>query len=175
MPDLNFYAHFATRGEVLGAGIGTQPAEWEATLGSDYLDDRSRALMRRDYGLVELSFQEDEGTWPCFGISLQVQRLRWGATSAVPAPLLNAYGEFAPRARFGELAEVITGLGHSIESDNDASTTDIERYKVSEAGARIFVIADVDPYGHGDLDPDDPAERQVGDVWAISLSPACWK
>jgi hypothetical protein len=48
MPDLDFYAHVATRGDVLGAGIGSEPAEWEALLGPDHLDDRSGELLRRD-------------------------------------------------------------------------------------------------------------------------------
>lgn len=83
-------------------------------------------------------------------------------------------GEFAPRVKFDELAAVITSLGCSIEPDSDATTTDMHRYRVPESGARIFVIADVDPYGYGGVDADDPAEHKVGDVWAISRSPAWW-
>ncbi|MFF4960966.1 hypothetical protein ACFY2Z_28670 [Streptomyces sp. NPDC001222] len=174
MPDLDFYAHVATRGDVLGARVGMTPAQWEEKLGADYLDDTSHGRMRRDYGLVELSFDENEGSWSCFGISVQVHRLNLGDTSTVPTPLRNAYGEFAGRARFDELAAVITGLGHTIEPDDDESDTHTRRYRVSESGARIFVIADADPYGHGTADPDDPTHRQVGDVWSISLSPAWW-
>ncbi|UGY92783.1 hypothetical protein [Streptomyces gobiensis] len=174
MLDLDFYAHVATRGDVLGAGIGTQPAEWEAKLGSDYLDDRSQGIMRRDYGLVELSFQEDQDAWLCFGISVQVHRLRQGDVSTVPAPLRNRYGRFATRVTFDELTAVINGLGYSIEPDNDATTRDIHRYRVPETGARIFVVADPDPYGYGEVDPDEPAKQEAGDVWAINLSPAWW-
>ncbi|MFD4336517.1 hypothetical protein ACFWPP_04770 [Streptomyces anulatus] len=174
MPDLDFYAHFATRGDVLGGGIGTQPTGWETKLGTDYLDDRSQGLMRRDYGLVELSFQENDGAWPCFGISVQVHRLGSCDATAVPAPLRNAYGHFAPRAKFDELSAAITRLGCSVEPDNDATTTDIHRYRVPESGARIFVVADPDPYGYGEMDPDEPAGPEKGDIWAVVLSPDWW-
>ncbi|WP_249644024.1 hypothetical protein [Nocardia sputi] len=174
LSDLGFYVHFATCGEVLGAGIGTSPAEWEAKLGSDYIDDRVQARMRRDYGLVELSFEEDKGEWSCFGISVQAHRLIWGEVSTVPMFLRTEYGEFATRVGFDELAALITGLGYRIEPDNDATTTDIHRYRVLESGARVFVVADADPYGSADVDAEDPVERRVGDVWSINLSRAWW-
>ncbi len=96
MTDLDFYAHVATRGDVLGAGISDPPEAWEAALGSDCLDDVSHGLMRRDYGLVELSFEEADGAWSCFGISVRIHRLSTGDASMVPPPLRNAYGSFAP-------------------------------------------------------------------------------
>ncbi|GGU65632.1 hypothetical protein [Streptomyces lavendofoliae] len=173
MPDLDFYAHVATRGDVLGAGIGSEPAEWEAVLGSDHLDDRSGELLRRDYGLVELSFQRSDDTWPCFGISVQVHRLLPGAGD-VPRPLRDAYGDFARRVRFHELRDVITALGHTLEPDSAPPVADTRRYRVSGSGARIVVVEDPDPYGYGAPDPDDPDERQVGDVWSIGISPAWW-
>lgn len=176
MSDLDFYAHVATRGDVLGAGISTPPAAWEAALGSDYLDDTSQGLMRRDYGLIELSFEPGEGedVWSCFGISVQVHRLRTGDASTVPAPLLNAYGRFASRVKLDELSAAITGLGYAIEPDDDDSTTaDVQRYRVAETGARIFVVADPDPYGYGEVDPDGSGPR-TGDVRSVVLSPSWW-
>ncbi|MFI5706135.1 hypothetical protein ACIA78_39620 [Streptomyces xanthochromogenes] len=174
MSDLDFYAHVATRGEVLGVGIGSRPADWEAALRSSYTDNRSPGLMQRDFGLVELSFQEADGAkpdWSCFGIGVEVHRLLHGAT--VPPPLRDAYGQFSRRARFDDLSALILRAGYSIEPDNDDTTEDIHRYRVPESGARIFVVADADPYGYG-VDPDDPDERQVGDVFGISVSPAWW-
>ncbi|ORT54576.1 hypothetical protein [Streptomyces sp. CB03238] len=173
MSDLDFYAHVATRGDVLGAGIGTTPAEWEARLGPDYLDDRSHGLMRRDYGLLELSFREDKDAWLCFGISVQVHRLIHD-TAAVPPALQEAYGPFAPRVGFDDLSGLIRSKGHSVERDDDTTTTDTLRYRVPESGVRIFVIADPDPYGYGDVDPDDPTQHQVGDVRSINVAPDWW-
>ncbi|MBF4138121.1 hypothetical protein [Streptomyces albidoflavus] len=172
MSDLDFYAHFATCGEVMGAGIDTQPSDWETKLGADYLDDKSYGLMRRDYGLVEVSFQEDEVNWPYFGISVQVHRLSRGDMATVPAPLRRQYGIFAPRMKFDELAAAITSLSHSIEREEEATTMDMRRYRVSGSGATIHVIAGVDPYGYAKATADCPIEHKVGDVWSISLSPA---
>ncbi|MFC9975587.1 hypothetical protein ACFVH6_32320 [Spirillospora sp. NPDC127200] len=67
MSGLEFYAHLAGRGEVLEVGIGSESAAWEVALGPDYLDDHARGLLRRDDGLVELSFQQEGDTWSCFG------------------------------------------------------------------------------------------------------------
>ncbi|WP_157228803.1 hypothetical protein [Nocardia brevicatena] len=123
---------------------------------------------------MELSFREDEGAWPCFGIGVQAHRLLRHAGSAVPKSLRNQYGEFASRVEFDELAAFITGLDYRIEPDNDATTTDIHRYRVPESGVRVFIVADVDPYGYADADTDDSVEHRVGDVWPIGLSPAWW-
>ncbi|MFD0279258.1 hypothetical protein ACFVHB_35925 [Kitasatospora sp. NPDC127111] len=170
MPDLDFYAHVATRCDVLGVGIGSGPAEWEGTVGSDYLDDGDEGLLRRDYGLLELSFSGAEGAVSCFGISVQVHRLIHDA--CVPPPLERTYGEFARRVRFEELRSVILSLGCTVEPDDLSG--DVHRYLVPESGARVFVIADPDPYGGGDHDVDDPEIHQAGDVWALSVSPGWW-
>ncbi|WFB11129.1 hypothetical protein LRS74_31890 [Streptomyces sp. LX-29] len=170
MSDLDFYAHVATRCDVLGAGIGSGLAAWEAMVGSDYVDDAGDGLVRRDYGLVELSFSDADGPLSCFGIGVQVHRLVHGP--CVPAPLEREYGEFAPRARFEELRSVILSLGCTVEPDDLSG--DIHRYRVPESDARILVIADPDPHGDGDHDVDDPEIHQAGDVWALSISPAWW-
>ncbi|MFJ9870150.1 hypothetical protein [Streptomyces sp. NPDC101165] len=170
MSDLDFYAHFATHCDVLGAGIGSGLAAWEATVGPDYLDDAGKGLLRRDYGLVELSFSDADGPLSCFGVSVQVHRLVHGP--CVPPTLEREYGEFASRARFEELRSVILSLGCTVEPDDLSG--DIHRYRVPESGARIFVIADPDPHGDGNHDVNDPEIHQAGDVWALSISPAWW-
>ncbi|MFI6369762.1 hypothetical protein [Streptomyces sp. NPDC050546] len=165
MSDLDFYAHVATRGDVLGVGIGAQPAEWETKLGADFLDTEDGDLLRRDYGLVELSFQEEGSAWPCFGVSVQVHRLRSDTESSVPAALRGAYGEFAPSTRFEDLAAAIVGLGSSVEPEPDdgGTTGDFHRYRVRESGVRIFVRAD------------EGAQGQAGVVWSLSVSPSWWR
>ncbi|MFJ8053271.1 hypothetical protein [Streptomyces luteogriseus] len=165
MSGLDFYAHVATRGDVLGLGIGAQPAEWETKLGADFLDTEDGGLLRRDYGLVELSFQEEGRAWPCFGVSVQVHRLRWDTESSVPAALRDAYGAFAPATRFEDLAAAIAGLGCSLEPepDDDGTSGDMHRYRVPESGVRIFVRADGNVRG------------QTGEVWSLSVSPAWWR
>ncbi|MFG2720585.1 hypothetical protein ACGFW5_20130 [Streptomyces sp. NPDC048416] len=170
MSDLDFYAHVATRCDVFGAGIGSSPAVWEAAVGPDYFDDPGNGPLRRDYGLVELSFSDGESSQPCFGISVQTHRLLYG--SSVPTSLAREYGEFAPRVRFAPLRDVILSLGHTVEPDDLSG--DVHRYRVTESGARIHVIADPDPYGGGNHDVDDQTIHQAGDVWGINVSPAWW-
>ncbi|RII20730.1 hypothetical protein DSC45_02700 [Streptomyces sp. YIM 130001] len=174
MSDLDFYAHVATRCDVLGVGVGAGPDAWEAAVGRDYFDDRGAGLLRRDYGLLEVSFSDEEGT-PCFGISVQVHRLLHGLP--VPSSLegeSGTYGAFAPRVRFVELRDTILALGRSVEPEDLAG--DIHRYRVVESGARIFVVDDPDPYGDGDDgdaeadgDPDQVRLHRAGDVWALSV------
>lgn len=158
MSDLDFYAHVATHCEVLGIGIGSGPGAWEATLGPDYLDDAGKGRLRRDYGLVELSFSATDGRMSCFGISVQVHRLLHGPCA--PPSLVRKYGEFTPRAHFEELRSVILSLGCTVESDDPS--WDFHRYRVPESGTRIFVIEDAGP------------DHQAGDIWAVNVSPAWW-
>ncbi|WP_251091738.1 hypothetical protein [Streptomyces sp. Caat 7-52] len=169
MSGLDFYSHVAMHGDVLGTGIGSGPGAWEATVGPDHLDDPGKGLLRRDYGLVELSFSDADGPMSCFGIRIQVHRLIHGP--CVPSPLIHEYGEFAPRTRFEELRSAVLSLGGTIEPDDLSG--DVHRYRVPESGVRIFVIDDPDPYGDGDH-ADDPEIHQAGDVWALSVSPNWW-
>ncbi|MGW0632048.1 hypothetical protein [Streptomyces sp. NPDC002758] len=135
-------------------------------MGPNYRDDPGKKLLRRDYGLVELSFSDVDGPMSCFGISVQVHRLVHG--HCVPPSLVREYGEFTPRARFEELRSVILSLGCKVEPDDLSG--DVHRYRVLGSGVRIFVIDDPDPFGDGDHDVDDPEVHQAGDVWALSVS-----
>ncbi|OPC78498.1 hypothetical protein B4N89_38235 [Embleya scabrispora] len=172
--DPDFYALVATARTVLGAGIGDDPDTWEAAVGPDHLDVPGDGLLRRDHGLVEISFAPAPGgRMACFGFGVKIHRLIHDRTRrTVPSPLSRRYGPFAPRIRFDELRARVTGLGHTVETDD--GTGDIHRYRVAESGARIFVIADPDPYARGDHEPPGPQDHQAGDVWSIDVSPAWW-
>ncbi|MEV4341257.1 hypothetical protein [Streptomyces sp. NPDC049590] len=167
---LDFYAQVAARGEVLGVGIGSGPDDWRAALGADCLDDPGHGLLRRDYGLVEVSFSADGGPLSCFGISVQAHRLILGR--GVPPALAEAYGAFTPRARFADVRARILALGCTLEPDD--LSDHVHRYRVPESGVRVFVIDDPDPYGDGDHDVHDPELHQRGDLWSLSVSPAWW-
>ncbi|MBT2489497.1 hypothetical protein J7E96_13420 [Streptomyces sp. ISL-96] len=174
MSDLDFYAHVATRCDVLGTGIGSDRDGWEAAVGPDYLDDPGGGLLRRDYGLVEVTFApRPQGPMSCVAFGVKTHRLLHGqSANVVPPPLSQEYGTFAPRVRHEELRAAIRSLGRTVELEDESS--DVHRYRVPESGARIFVVADPDPYGHGDHRPDEPEERQVGDVWMLDVSPDWW-
>lgn len=45
-------------------------------------------------------------------------------------------------------------LGHTIELDKHNTSSDTDCYRVSASAARIYVVADPDPYASGDPDPD---------------------
>ncbi|MGW1468041.1 hypothetical protein ACWCPT_27270 [Streptomyces sp. NPDC002308] len=171
MSDLDFYAHVATRGEVLGTGVGSRPDAWDTSLGRDRIDDWGRGRLRLDYGLVELSFSGAGESLSCFGIGVQVHRLIHGL--AVPHPLTGVYGEFAPRIRFVELREAIRALGFAVEADDLSDS--VHRYRVAGSGVRVFVVDDPDPYGTGGHDVDAPDDHRAGDVWALSVSPTWWE
>ncbi|MGW4373121.1 hypothetical protein ACWEJ7_05570 [Streptomyces albidoflavus] len=171
MSALDFYAHVAIRGEVLGVGLGADPDAWEAALGTACLDVPGGGLLRRDYGLVEINFSPDRpgrrGQMSCFGFGVKTQRLRYDQSpSTVPPALSREYGEFAPRVAFKELRAALLGLGHTIELDQHNTSSDMDCYRVSASAARIHVVADPDPYGSGDPDPDG---HQRGDIWSVDV------
>ena len=82
------------------ATLGETPEAWASILGSDFVDDRGEARWRRDYGLVELNFQQTVGIWACVGISVRVHRLITGRAEVVPTPLTRAHGTFPTRLPF---------------------------------------------------------------------------
>ncbi|WP_225834436.1 hypothetical protein [Streptomyces sp. NK08204] len=120
MSGLDFYAHVATHCDVLGAGVGSGPGAWGATVGPDYLDDPGDQVLRRDYGLVEVSISDADGPMSCFGISVQVHRLIHG--HCVPPSLVREYGGFTRRIRFEELRSVILSPGCAVEPDDQGLT-----------------------------------------------------
>jgi hypothetical protein len=52
-PGPDFVVDVAVRGMVRGIELATEPDQVTAVLGSDFADDRRRAMMWRDFGLVE--------------------------------------------------------------------------------------------------------------------------
>ncbi|MGA5727100.1 hypothetical protein ACPCI1_00475 [Streptomyces seoulensis] len=171
MSALDFYAHVAVHGEVLGVGLGAVPEAWEAALGAASLDVPGGGLLRRDYGLIEINFSPDrpgrQGQLSCFGFAVQIQRLLYDQSpNTVPPPLSREYGEFARRVPFKELQSAILSLGHTLELDQHNTSSDMHCYRVSASAARIHVLTDPDPYGSGDPDP---GGHQQGDVWSIDV------
>ncbi len=176
MSAVDFYAHVAVSGEVLGAGLDAAPGAWEAALGATCLDVPGDGLLRRDYGLVEIDFSPDRpgrhgqmrhGQMSCFGFGVKIQRLLYDQSPrTVPPPLLRAYGEFTPRVPFDQLRAAVLDLGRTIELDERGTPSDMDCYRVSASAARVHVVADPDPYGTGDPDPDG---HQKGDVWSIDV------
>ncbi|MFD7459359.1 MULTISPECIES: hypothetical protein [unclassified Streptomyces] len=175
MSDLDFYAHVAAHRDVLGAGLGSSPAAWEAAVGADFLDVPGRGFLRRDYGLVEVTFMPTgDRAMACTGFGVQIHRLIHDRSATiVPTRLSHRYGAFRPRVGYEELRAVLLSMGRTVRRvEAQDRTGHVHRYSVAESGARVYVIADADPYGSGDHDPDDPDEHQVGDVWSMHMTPS---
>ncbi|MFJ8547026.1 hypothetical protein ACIRFH_34665 [Streptomyces sp. NPDC093586] len=171
MSAVDFCAHVAARGDVLGATVGTGPEGWEAALGHAFLDVPGGGLLRRDYGLVEINFSPRQLAQParmaCFGFGVPVQRLLYDQSpDTVPPPLTRTYGPFAPRVPFTELHTALQALGHTVELDTDNTSRDMNCYRVSRSAGRIHVIAGPAPCASGAPDPNG---HQEGDVWSIDV------
>ncbi|MGI8648278.1 MAG: hypothetical protein DLM55_04420 [Acidimicrobiales bacterium] len=103
MSGLDFLVDFAATGDIEGVGLGSSPYEWDQIIGADYVDDVQKNQMRRDYGLIELTFWHTDGAWLCTGISVQAHRLWWETADLVPAMLQKKYGEFPRSGQFNAL------------------------------------------------------------------------
>lgn len=160
MNDLDFYAQAATSGTVLGLGPGATPAQVEERLGGDFFDDRQRAVFRRDYGLLEISFYRDS-SWVCGAISIQVHRLLRGRVDVVPPVLIEEFGEFSARIKFHHLERVIDRAGFSVVQEANGASIDFSRLRVLRSGVEIIVVGQLVNAGVKGHEP--------GDVWSILL------
>ncbi|MEE1941121.1 hypothetical protein V1L54_17215 [Streptomyces sp. TRM 70361] len=141
MTDIDLYVDLIKNGEVLGVGLGSSPEEWESRLGDDYLDDQRKGQWRRDYGLIEVSFQKREKKWECFGFSAQVHRLRPEKSGIVPGALERAYGRFELSPLFAELADRLDREGLHIEELGSPSMGGFVRHRARSSSFRAEVIS----------------------------------
>jgi hypothetical protein len=162
MSALEFFTNFVTSGRVEGVGLNSTLGEWADSLGSDYIDDKSRSgkQLRRDYGLVELGFLRRNKLWSCFLISLQVHRL-WQYDDNVPQALIDRYGEFPRSLQFQDLDRALLALGYEPKPIADEDGSDIARYSISVSNVLIAVIARA---------AEESNYPPVGSVWAMHLS-----
>lgn len=161
MTGLSFFSDVSVTGQVRGLGLGSSPAQWEQALGDDYVDDVRKGRMRRDYGLVELSFLQSEGSWDCVGISIQVHRLPLPHGDVIPESLFRAYGAFPDRISFSGLMQSALEVGIRVEVIEDATQSRYRRFWIPESRALIHVI---------DERLSEPGIPAPGDVWSIALS-----
>ncbi|MFJ2777929.1 hypothetical protein [Kitasatospora sp. NPDC087315] len=72
-----FIAETLSSGTVFGLGVGARLRDVESAIHLDHVDDvqgrRGKRLMRRDYGLLEVTFG-GEPDWECRWISVEVHR-----------------------------------------------------------------------------------------------------
>lgn len=161
MSALQFCADVLKRGLVCGVGIDSRPADWDEALGVDYLQDVRKGRMRRDYGLVELSFLRLSGEWLCTEISIQVHRLNSTPDPVIPDAIENLYGEFESRVCLSSLSGLMAREGVHLASIEDQSRDWCSRFTVEESSAIVHVVSGLNgPVG----------DLNAGDVWSISVS-----
>ncbi len=141
---------------MLGVGLTDSPDEVARTLGGDFAEDRGRAVMRRDYGLVEFSWARRPGSdsWQATGFTVRAHRL---ASITVTDALLHRYGPFRRQLRFTRLNAELDRLGYHLQEITDQADADYRRYWLAES--RISLLVATTGY-QGLID--------AGDVWSIS-------
>jgi hypothetical protein len=159
---LDLLATASVAGRFAGVGRGSLLAQAEAALGEDFLDDlhRKKRLLRRDYGLVELTFVR-RPDWVCAAVSIQVHRLASGAPEVVPRPVRDSHGDFPRTVPFAPLAEAVRQKGHDVRAAPAEADRSFLEYQVEGTTTQIYVVREDAPQAA-------PPNR-AGDVWSISL------
>lgn len=95
-------ADMLVSGRAFGIAPGTEIPEVTAVLGGDYVEERygrgGQRLLRRDYGLVEVTFN-NEPDWACVWLSVKVHRL--ASHGELIAEALERYGCHSLNTRVG--------------------------------------------------------------------------
>ncbi|KOU32577.1 hypothetical protein ADK53_21810 [Streptomyces sp. WM6373] len=158
---LRFCVEVLRSGTIQDLGLDAQPDAWEAKLGQDYVDDVRRGRMRRDFGLVELSFLKMGESWNCIELSIQIQRLAMAEVDTVPNFLIEKFGKFESRIKFDDLQEQLATEGIRLDRIGDRTQDPHARFSVAKSGAIVHVLT-VEPEGVG--------RPRIGDVWSISVA-----
>ncbi|MEV5338570.1 hypothetical protein AB0K93_08790 [Streptomyces sp. NPDC052676] len=117
--------------------------------------------MRRDYGLVELSFLRLSREWLCTEISIQVHRLSSNPDPVIPDAIEDLFGEFESRVCLNSLSGLMAREGVHLASIEDQSRDWYSRFAAEESSAIIHVVSGANgPVG----------DLHAGDVWSISIS-----
>ncbi len=86
-------------------------AVWDRCMGYEYTDGLSRGRLRRDYGLVEIIFEQYDTGWHATGIEIQAYRLGRFGVGIVPQVLAPYFGAVESRVNAKELLETVAAKG----------------------------------------------------------------
>ncbi|WP_405482222.1 hypothetical protein [Streptomyces sp. NBC_00009] len=139
MPEVEFYVDATLRKRILDVPLSASPKAWEDSLGEDFLDDVQKSRMRRDYGLVEISFVRRNERWESTTVSLQIHRLARGIEGLVPLPLRQAYGEFSESLKFEAFRIELERRGGALEDITDVPRGDFIHYRESNTTSSVYV------------------------------------
>ena len=141
----------------MGVGLADTPETVARVLSEGFVEDRGRATLRRDYGLIEFFWSRRSGSEPWYpgGFSVQAHRL---PDVDVGDGLVDRYGRFGGRLGFARLREELARLGYRLEEiSSDADRSGYRRFWLAESQVMVTVTA-TGPEGPGD----------GGDVWSIA-------
>jgi hypothetical protein len=157
---LDFLADFAATGRVGGAGIYSTPEQWQQVLGEDFIDDRAKKRLRRDYGLVELGFARVDGGWRCGTVSMQVHRLSRDPKIG-PVSVRAEYGDFPTSIAVDDLHAAVGRRGHPPTLIDDADRSEYTRYVVPASKVLILAVS---------WDRATEDGPPAGAIWSLALS-----
>ncbi|MEV0484971.1 hypothetical protein AB0I69_30720 [Streptomyces sp. NPDC050508] len=158
MADIDFYADTVLRHRVLDIPLGSPPSVWEERLGTDFLDDLKKGRMRRDYGLVELTFAKKGEKWESVTASLQIHRLEGGGEGLVPSQLEYSFGQFTQSVLFGAFIEALRSRGVDLEEVSGAPTKGFSQFRAQGSQTSVYVRTT------------EPGEKpEGGTLWSIVL------
>ena len=154
--DLDFFVDVLVSGAVLGVGLTDSPDNVARVLGGDFAEDRNRAVMRRDYGLVEFSWARWPGSdsWHATGFTVQAHRL---ASITVAEAFVHRYGPFGRHLRFTRVNAELDRLGYHLQEITDQADAGYRRYWLAESCISLLVATS----GYQEF-------IDAGDVWSIS-------
>lgn len=161
MRALDFFVDFASTGSIYGLGLASTPEQWSINLGDDYTDDVDKKQLRRDYGLVEVTFSRTAGSWRCINIAIQAHRLWWMPENA-PGKLRNKYGDFPRFTRFEEVRHKLELLNLEVRLINDKQESDHVRYYVPATKTLIYALSSEIARDSDDMPP--------GALWSMYLT-----
>jgi hypothetical protein len=124
-------------------------------LDGDFVEDRERVRLRRDYGLVEFFWARWSGSeaWQPSGFTVQAHRL---ASITVTETFVHRYGAFGRRLRFTQLNAELDRLGYHLQEITEPADTGYRRFWLAESRTSLVVATSAS------------AQVDAGDVWSIS-------
>ena len=140
---------------VLGFRLGDPLELSEQEFGSEYVDDvhRRRRFLRRDYGLLELTFTG--AVWMCTTLCFQVHRLDGERAVSIPGALRSEFGHPPRYVQFEEFRRRLADNGFSV---TDLGCDDgICRYAVGETNCEVVTYSR------------SGGESDVESLWSVSI------
>jgi hypothetical protein len=164
MAHLQFFVEFATRGEVLGLGLGTSPEAWSAVLGeASTVASYYEGHLVHEYGFIAPNFSpgSEPGEMRCERIFIELKKLAWDG-QWIPEPIGRRYGLFPKRVSMDDVADQLAHLDVPVYRLPRLTATDLDQFWV-EPGRALFAV--ISPAQEGEV-----PQLQLGDIYSMSCA-----